>query len=284
MNKIAFLFVLFISNICFAQIQFTANKANGIYHIPCKVNGVPMDFIFDTGASKVSISLTEAKFLIKNGLLVEDDIKQSVRYQIASGEIKEGTEIILQEIEIDGYIIKDVSATIVFEQNAPLLLGLSALNKLGKVELQDGILKIYPKVDSINNEKIFLNTKSILTKALSFKDDNTETNCLFKENFLGIQTLVNLQEPDYEYFEPTISEYEVKSKDYAFLQSTIIIQNNQAYVKRLLSSGIDIIAFMFDYNLADKKTRMVYAVSTKMLIDLGSEPSKEEFEKILIKQ
>ena len=79
--------------------------------------------------------------------------RKSVRYQIASGEIKEGTEIILREIEVDGYIIKDVSATIVFEQNAPLLLGLSALNKLGKVELQNGILKIYPKADIINNEK-----------------------------------------------------------------------------------------------------------------------------------
>lgn len=284
MNKITLLFILFISHFCFAQIEFTANKTNGIYLIPCKINGVPMNFVFDTGASKVSISLTEAKFLIKNGLLVEDDIKQSIRYQIASGEIKEGTEIILREIEINGYIINDVSATIVFEQNAPLLLGLSALNKLGKVELQDGVLKIYPKADVINDKKIFLNTKSILTKALSYKDDNTETNCLFKENFLGIQTVVSLHEPDYDYFEPKISEYEVKSKDYAFLQSTIIIQNNQAYVKSLQSSGIEIIAFMFDYKLADKETRFVYAVSTKMLIDLGIKPSKEEFEKILIKQ
>lgn len=284
MNKILLVFILFINNICFGQIEFTANKLNGTYVIPCKVNGVPMDFIFDTGASKVTISLTEAKFLIKNGLLVKEDFIKKVHYQIANGEIKEGTEIILREIDINGYKIKDVSATIVFEQNSPLLLGLSALNKLGKVELQDDILKIYPKDDSISSDKIFLNTKSILTKALSYKDDNTTTNCLFKDNFLGIQTLVNLHEPDYEYFEPTINEYEVKSKDYAFLQSTIIIQNNQVYVKKLQSSGVKIIAFMFDYKLNENVTRLVYAVSTKMLIDLGIQPNKEEFEKILIKQ
>jgi len=40
-------------------------KVNGVYTIPCKVNGIDMRFILDTGASNVTISLTEAKFLIK---------------------------------------------------------------------------------------------------------------------------------------------------------------------------------------------------------------------------
>ena len=43
-------------------------KINGVYQIPCKVNGIPMNFIFDTGATDVTISLVEAKFLIKQGL------------------------------------------------------------------------------------------------------------------------------------------------------------------------------------------------------------------------
>ena len=38
-------------------------KVNGVFQIPVEVNGVKMYFIFDTGASIISISETEANFL-----------------------------------------------------------------------------------------------------------------------------------------------------------------------------------------------------------------------------
>ena len=38
-------------------------RINGIYQIPVEVDGVPMSFIFDTGASSISISEVEALFL-----------------------------------------------------------------------------------------------------------------------------------------------------------------------------------------------------------------------------
>ncbi|WP_166387999.1 TIGR02281 family clan AA aspartic protease [Polaribacter sp. 11A2H] len=115
---------------------------NGIYTIPCKVNGVPMKFIFDTGASDVSISLTEAKFLIKQGLLSDKDVKGKVKYKIANGDIEEGTKIILKEINIDGFLLKNVEASIVHQLNAPLLLGQSAISKLGTFELDGNKLII----------------------------------------------------------------------------------------------------------------------------------------------
>jgi clan AA aspartic protease (TIGR02281 family) len=111
------------------------NYENGIYTIPCKINGIPMKFIFDTGASDVSISLTEAQFLIKQGLLDNDDIKEKVKYKIANGEVEDGTKIILKEINIDGYLLKDVEASIVHQLNAPLLLGQSAISQLGTFQV-----------------------------------------------------------------------------------------------------------------------------------------------------
>jgi len=125
---------LLISNNLFSQVTINLDKVNGVYFIPCKVNGIPMKFIFDTGATNVTISLTEASFLIKQGLLSEKDMKNSVKYKIANGEIKEGTEIILREIEVSGLKINNIIATVVHEQNAPLLLGMSALSQLGKIE------------------------------------------------------------------------------------------------------------------------------------------------------
>ena len=135
------IFFIAINNI-FSQKIIEMNYENGIYTIPCKVNGIPMKFIFDTGASDVSISLTEAKFLIKQGLLKDKDIKGTVKYKIANGEIENGTKIILKEINIDGLIIKNVEASIVHQLNAPLLLGQSAISKLGTFQLNGNKLII----------------------------------------------------------------------------------------------------------------------------------------------
>ena len=50
-----------------SQTVIKMKKEGGVSIIPCKVNGLNLNFIFDTGASDVSISLTEANFMLKNG-------------------------------------------------------------------------------------------------------------------------------------------------------------------------------------------------------------------------
>jgi aspartyl protease family protein len=108
-------------------------KKNGVFYIPTLVNGIPMQFIFDTGASVVSISLTEALFLFKNGKLAKSDILGKQYFSDAKGEISVGTKIILREIKIGNKTIKNIEASIVNNTNAPLLIGQSALEKLGKI-------------------------------------------------------------------------------------------------------------------------------------------------------
>ncbi|MBP8192909.1 MAG: retroviral-like aspartic protease family protein [Chitinophagales bacterium] len=107
---------------------------NGIFMMPCSVNGLNLKFIFDTGASDVSISLTEANFMLKNGYLSKSDVLGTEYYRIANGEIEEGTKINLKEIQIGKIKIYNVKASVVHNLNAPLLLGQSALKKLGKIE------------------------------------------------------------------------------------------------------------------------------------------------------
>ena len=94
-----------------------------------------MKFIFDTGASTVNISMAEAIFLFKNGHIQEADIKGTSHAQIANGEIVENTRILLHKIDIGGIEINDVDATVSHNLNAPLLLGQSAINKLGAIQL-----------------------------------------------------------------------------------------------------------------------------------------------------
>ena len=44
-------FLLLISAYNYSQVVIMMNKEGGIYTVPCKVNGLPLQFIFDTGAS-----------------------------------------------------------------------------------------------------------------------------------------------------------------------------------------------------------------------------------------
>ena len=110
-------------------------QASNVYTIPCKVNGLSLNFIFDTGASAISISKSEAIFMLKNGYLSVNDIIGNQQFQTASGDIQVGTKIIIKKIEIGGLILQNVEASVVHNENAPLLLGQSALSKLGKIEI-----------------------------------------------------------------------------------------------------------------------------------------------------
>jgi aspartyl protease family protein len=108
---------------------------SGVYYVPCKINGVEMNFVFDTGASDITMSLTEALFLYKQGKLSEDDFGETEYYQIADGSVSEGTVVNLKTVTIGDKTIRNVKASIVHNNEAPLLLGQSAPAKFGKISI-----------------------------------------------------------------------------------------------------------------------------------------------------
>ena len=131
-----------IEKIGFGSNEIRMVKESGIYKIPIVVNGVTMFTIFDTGASLISISNTEALFLYKQGTLTESDFEGSINFQDATGKISTGTIINLKEVQIGNVILKNVKASVVDNNNAPILLGQSALSKFGKISIdyEKGIL------------------------------------------------------------------------------------------------------------------------------------------------
>ena len=94
-----------------------------------------MEFIFDTGASDITMSATEAMFLYKHGKLTDDDIIGTQQYRIADGSIIEGTVVNLRKVVIGNKVLNNVKASIVHNLSAPLLLGQSALSNFGKVSI-----------------------------------------------------------------------------------------------------------------------------------------------------
>lgn len=124
------------------EVPFTS--ANGVTKVDCTINGLPLNFIFDTGASDVTISQTEANFMFKNGYLSSKDIVGKQRYGTADGSVHVGTVFILNHINFGGLELTGVQASVVANQKAPLLLGQTVLKRLGKIEIDNErrVLKI----------------------------------------------------------------------------------------------------------------------------------------------
>lgn len=180
----------------FGQVTIEMTPKGKVYSLPGKVNGLELNFIFDTGASDVYLSLTEAVFMLKNGYLTKNDFTGVSYSQIANGDIVENTTVLLREVEIGGIKIHDVTASISHNLDAPLLLGQSAIQKLGPIQLDGNKLiiqngknfksdkqawdlyyKSFQDIEAENYENAILN----LTKALECATDKKLRSLLYGE-------------------------------------------------------------------------------------------------------
>ena len=127
------------------EVPFT--RHGGVTQVKCSVNGLPLHFIFDTGAADVTISRVEATFMFKNEYLSSSDVIGKARYMDANGDISVGTVLNIKKITFGGLELENVRASVVESNNAPLLLGQSILNRLGKIEIDydRSVLKITTK-------------------------------------------------------------------------------------------------------------------------------------------
>lgn len=113
--------------------QIAVKRFGGVYTLPVELNGVlKIDFIFDSGASDVSISPDVALTLIKTGTIKEDDWLQGAYYKFADGSTAKSKRFKLKSIKIGNKIITNISCSISNSIDAPMLLGQSVLSKFGK--------------------------------------------------------------------------------------------------------------------------------------------------------
>lgn len=118
-----------------SQTKIHMRRENGVYLVPITVNGLNLDFIFDTGASSICLSSAEALVMLRQGKISQEDILGQQQFMDATGGISVGTTIRLRSVEIGGIELRDVEATVVDNIQAPLLLGQTALAKFGRVTI-----------------------------------------------------------------------------------------------------------------------------------------------------
>jgi aspartyl protease family protein len=110
---------------------------NGVRYVWIEINGIRLRFIFDTGASSICISSSEASVLYRQGTLQKEDILDVQYFQDATGTISEGTRINLKTVKIGERTLNNIEATIIDNSQAPLLLGQTAFEKFGKISIDN---------------------------------------------------------------------------------------------------------------------------------------------------
>lgn len=118
-------------------VEIPFSKEDGVCKVKCTINNLPLYFVFDTGASDVSLSSVEATFMMKNGYLKSSDVIGKQNYMMANGEISAGTVINLRNVNFGGLDLDNIRASVVHNQTAPLLLGQSILGRLGSIEIDN---------------------------------------------------------------------------------------------------------------------------------------------------
>jgi aspartyl protease family protein len=127
------------------KIPYTEQFGNTIT-IPVKINGMGLEMIYDTGASTTTITLAEAKYLYEKGTLTENDFIGIEQFQTADGSIHDGLRIVIRELKIGNEIsLYDIEATVVKNQQAPLLLGQSVLKHFRQitVDRENGVVQFF---------------------------------------------------------------------------------------------------------------------------------------------
>jgi aspartyl protease family protein len=113
-------------------------SSSGTYEVPVVINGVlKISFIFDSGASDISISPDVALTLIRTGTVKQSDFIGTQQYKFADGSTATSNVFILHDIKIGNKLAKDVRASISTSIDAPMLLGQSALGQFGKFTIDN---------------------------------------------------------------------------------------------------------------------------------------------------
>lgn len=169
--------VLSFASVAQERISMTLEKS-GVYTIPCEVNGLKLRFVFDTGAADVHLSLVEAAFMLKNGYIDENDFIGSGTYTMADGSILENAMVNLRTIKIGNTVIRNVKACISSKINASLLLGQSAIQKMGSYSIDGSTLILSKK--NVSNDS-YANTTTSSADSIIY---DTDAN-IMPSNFTG---------------------------------------------------------------------------------------------------
>ena len=110
--------------------------AQNMVEVDVDVAGYPVRAMVDTGCSwPMAIPRILADTLVREGLAA---LTSPAKSMLADGKVKDVDVIVINQITVDGRTLQDVLASVAPGDDAPILLGLGALNRLGQFSITDG--------------------------------------------------------------------------------------------------------------------------------------------------
>lgn len=116
------------------EITFNKNKEGDI-EIPCTINGTSSSFVYDSDVEDVLISGKDALFLLKTGKVKPENYSGEQAYSLSDGRISEGSTLLIDTIEFNGFTLKNITAIVTNSISSALIIGENTLITLGKVEV-----------------------------------------------------------------------------------------------------------------------------------------------------
>lgn len=163
MLVMALVFGVFTSAVA-ADYVVKMKRRSGVYVLPCEVNGVKRDFIFDTGAANTSLSQEFVNELLVKRKLLQTDFTGAIQTRNASGTVDNNTTVNIRSLKVGNRMIYNLRAIIAVGQKAPLLLGLNAIDLLGEWTMKKDLLVLHdynnpvieqPVITEPSNEILF---------------------------------------------------------------------------------------------------------------------------------
>jgi len=118
-------------------VSIPKDPRSGQFHYKGRVNSGYVDFLVDTGASAVALTLTDAR---KAGIR-ESDLQYNVPVSTAGGRIY-AARVNLDQLALGGIILRDIDALVVPEGLETSLLGMTWLGQLQEVRATPNALML----------------------------------------------------------------------------------------------------------------------------------------------
>jgi aspartyl protease family protein len=120
--------------------QIVLGRANGgHFEATLMVNGVPVDFLVDTGASDVVLSLADAVSAgIDTTRLQFTGIAETANGRVRTARAR------LETLDLGGYVARDIAVSVNEGPMDGSLLGMAYLNRFGRIEITGDRMVLHP--------------------------------------------------------------------------------------------------------------------------------------------
>lgn len=112
-------------------------SADGHFHIKAEVNGVPIMFLVDTGASHIVLSPADA---VKLGYEI-GKLKFDRYYETANGTVR-GSSVRLKSLRVGGILLQDIGASVNGANMRGSLLGMTFFKHMESYEVKGDVLTL----------------------------------------------------------------------------------------------------------------------------------------------